>query len=75
MTYIIIVAIVLIAVSIAIVVNDKKYPLYTDKTDGVGYSYIGEANPCEKKVHILRSTKDSSFILVLDEEFKERFVS
>lgn len=74
MTYIIIIAIILIAISIAIVVNNQKYPLYTDKTDGVGYFYIGEATPCERKVHILRSTKDSSFMLVLDEEFKERFI-
>ena len=71
---IIIIVIVLIISSTAIIVSDHSYPIYTDKVNGVGYYYIGEATLCERKVHILRSTKDSSFILVLDEELKERFI-
>jgi hypothetical protein len=63
---------IIIALAILIMANDSKV-LYTENKTGICHEYIGKGKASNGTYHILRSTKDAGFILVLEEELKERF--
>lgn len=68
----IIIILIIVALAILVIADDSKV-LYTENKTGVGYEYIGKGKASNGTYHILRSTKDAGFILILEEELKERF--
>lgn len=74
MVVIILAITILIAIAlIVLIMPNGSGVFYTESKTGVCYEYIGKGKASNGTYHILRSTKDAEFILILEEELKERF--